>query len=360
MNTGSSYRFHRFDEFNTQPLPYQPFPDFQQSQSLNFTSNSFQSAPLYEENEMSSRFISELPVDEILNTDILKEINSNNTENLEELLEKMTHKNYMNENNFPLTYLISTFQVLLDFLKSTRDNLEAENLHLEMYNKNRESLKEETKEREKVLQSQGDLIKNLKARVEKYKTVVNLHKHMLKPKTRIYFCDVCPNAKFTNYESFHKHYVKRHIDPNKADTFYSFHHNRGFDQVYFDQEISNMENELKDTFIAINERKNKIFTERYQELMNSLDNTTPFSGRKDKKRNRTYRITSVNRVKNPLTRSRAERSADEIKQAVLELKKSQQQKYGMMVKELDDFKAEMYRQLSNIAKMNQDKKFKKI
>lgn len=332
MNTSTSFHFHKFNDLNNKHLTKTSMCPIE-SNTINNNTNEYL--------QTFSPFTS---------LDLLKEIRDNKMASIEPLIPLILTKQIEPSANFSLANLISIFQLLLKFLYDAKGNIQEENETIEQYTKNINGKDKQIEENKKIIENQRKLIRELNTKYKRYQTIINANSDFITKNKRLYFCDVCKYAKFNDYESLHNHYTKYHIDPNAVRNDSSY---VNFDQVYFNQQIEELENECKELIVNINNNKKEKFNKEYDELKFSMTN----SFRKAKKR--TGKLSASNLQEyhniNQLGEYKGDAYNNDLMKSISSLQLAQQKKFDMLVDKFKAFKEEILNSIKVVSN-DDDKK----
>lgn len=232
------------------------------SQSVN---NEFQAKPR-EQFDKTKRCYS---IDEIISIDLFDEITKGNFDTIDDHIEKMLSFSLSNSSNYNLSQLISSFQLLLNYLFNLQsDEMSSNNLIEDRIDElHAENSEKKVEKVNRVISNQKSLIINLIKRQSLLKRVIVANGHEAKllnslrptmPKRTIYVCDVCEDNKiYSNYDTFHSHYVRSHINTNINDYDYGMNKGYQFDMEFSNKKLRNMTDEMIDAFNLSLSHENK-------------------------------------------------------------------------------------------------------
>ena len=334
MNTSTSFHFHKFNDIlytNNKPITKTSMCPIESNTINNHTNEYLQTfAPF-------------------TSLDLLKEIKNNQLASIEPLIPLILNKQIEPSANFSLSNLISIFQLLLKFLYNAKENIQDENETIEQYTKNITGIDNQIEENKKKLENQRNLIRELNTKYKRYQTIINAKSDFITKNKRLYFCDVCKYAKFNDYESLHNHYTKCHIDPNavRGDTSYV-----NFNQIYFNQQINELENECKELIVNIDRNKREKFNKEYDELKFSMTN----SFRKAKKKSGKLSTSNLREYHNlnQFGEFKGDVYNTDLMKSISNLQLTQQKKFDMLVEQFKHFKEEILNSIKVVS--NDDNK----
>ena len=290
-------------------------------------------------------------IKEVLKINFKNEIENNNIEKIQPYLFNMINHNFSNyEENF-FSDLVSHFQKILRYLYDIQLGLVDKNNQIEKIveqNDKKLNLINENKLRIDKLQEQINKTTQIEM---KYKLLLkNNGKKIpgsINENKKLYVCDVCKNKKFNNYESFHKHYVKCHIDPNLDNGTNIAVMNNTFNKVYFDNKINEVSKELNLQISKINDNDEDIYNKKIDDFLNQ-NNINQESNRTQSK---VTTLKMSQRFNNPRKKFKREVIYNnELDNKIKQVQQLQKEKYDNFLSEFNIFRDEVYQQLSKYAK----------
>ena len=319
-----TFRFHKFNNNNqfSENNVLSKIRESNTNTKLNIkTINSLQMTNNGEYNKQLKKAILERDLENELTKRNI--INDNNIQNILSLMltfncylpdNTKIDNNERSTNDVQCSNIILCFQLLLKYLFKEKEKIKLKNKSLEHNSLNLKSPNYNKK------------ISELEKKKLKLKLFLNINGVDLEPKTtnKLYVCDVCPYPyrKFNNYQDFHKHYVKRHINPYlEINNNYKIV-NQAFDKDYFDKKLDELNEEVNDVFQNSKiQKKEKDFKEKGNNI-NFLIKNNNFINNYGIRRNKRYetvgpnmnhksldlknRSSSNNKIKNEYIRKRIE------------------------------------------------------
>ena len=172
---------------------------------------------------------------------------------------------------------------------------------------------------------------------------------------KLYVCDVCKNKKFNNYESFHKHYVKCHIDPNLDNGVNIAFMNNTFNKIYFDNQINELSKELNLMISKSNENENEDNLNENNFLEESNQNQS-----QNQNQNSTISLKMSRRFTNPRRNYKGKEVFNfELENKLKKFRELQQKKYETFLSQFNMFRDDVYKQLNKYSKqLNNNNKIK--
>ena len=244
----------------------------------------------YLQNTNSKEFNKKLKK-ELLERNLEDELSKNNINNfndninLQKILPLMlTYNNYLPDNNkiedgkrssndVECSNIISCFQLLLRYLFITKENIKKNNYLLKENLSKLKSFEDLLNDKEIIPKNKEKISelekKKLKLQIFLKSNGVDIES---KKKTKFYVCDICPfpYKQFYNYQDFHQHYVKNHINPYLAlSNDYSIV-NRGFDKYHFDNKMNELNKEITDMFQRAKSQKKEIIDKDFKIIENNI------------------------------------------------------------------------------------------
>ena len=301
----------------------------------------------------------------VLSLNLQNEINSNNYSLINETIHNLSTINIPSNTSPYFNNLISLYQPLLFHLNSIKQTLESKITSLNndltplTLHNNQQSQNKTT------IQSKSALIKQLNHRCKIYQTVLNAHSDLISKSKRIYFCDICPNMKFTEYKQLHNHYTKEHINP---DLEYHYLNYRAFyKKVYYESKIDDISNELKYIIEKKHNEMSKNLLGKYEELYNYIKRSYLYNENRFKSgpNQHNLRYASQKNLGNNKTESRKEKKEIENINAVSSynkemlydkirvLQEKHMERMRSIMEEFDLFKRDIFNKLSSIQKQKQ-------
>ena len=359
----SKFHFHKFDNLN---------PNFNQtSQSnnnilindpnRNSNSNNFLNYNMSQSNAFkeNNKNISKNDfLKKILEIDFKKEIENNNIDKIQPFLFNMIVTNFDNYGE-DVSYLISNFQKILKYLNDIQLGLNEKNNQLEKIIEIKDKKLNLIKENNlKIEQLQNQINKTTQIEM-KYKLLLKKNNQKLPgyidDKKKLYVCDVCKNKKFYNYELFHKHYVKCHIDPNLDNGVNIAFMNNTFNKIYFDNQINELSKELNLMISKSNENENEDNLNENNFLEESNQNQS-----QNQNQNSTISLKMSRRFTNPRRNYKGKEVFNfELENKLKKFRELQQKKYETFLSQFNMFRDDVYKQLNKYSKqLNNNNKIK--
>ena len=302
-----------------------------------------------EENIDKSSFIL---TKELINIDFEKMIKNNDNESIKKYLpqmmfEKYNTKDLPNPKNVKLKSLLIKYQESLRYLSNLEKKMNKFNSLLDQHAKKviNEELNNYGKEKtvNKQLEENDKTINKLFNKIDKYKNIINLANKnkkrslasfvlIIKDNDNNFYCDLCPNEIFESYKEVQIHSLSKHEHILKLrKKNYEINNNLtssyNIEQKYLDTKMKNIQEEF-DTFIQtmnINKENENNFKNKND---NYLENEEIFDIDTNKQINDNNLMILEKKIN------------------ILEENQSKNQE--MLLKNLDDFKKEIFTQLKNL------------
>ena len=302
-----------------------------------------------EENIDKSSFIL---TKELINIDFEKMIKNNDNESIKKYLpqmmfEKYNTKDLPNPKNVKLKSLLIKYQESLRYLSNLEKKMNKFNSLLDQHAKKviNEELNNYGKEKtvNKQLEENDKTINKLFNKIDKYKNIINLANKnkkrslasfvlIIKDNDNNFYCDLCPNEIFESYKEVQIHSLSKHEHILKLrKKNYEINNNLtssyNIEQKYLDTKMKNIQEEF-DTFIQtmnINKENENNFKNKNN---NYLENEEIFDIDTNKQINDNNLMILEKKIN------------------ILEENQSKNQE--MLLKNLDDFKKEIFTQLKNL------------
>jgi hypothetical protein len=302
-----------------------------------------------EENIDKSAFI---PTKELLKIDFEKMVKNNDNDSIKKYLpqmmfEKYNTKDLPNPKNAKLKTLLIKYQESLRYLLGLEKKMNKFNSLLDQHAKKviNEELNNYGKEKEvnKQLEENDKKINKLFKKIDKYKNIINFANKnkkrslasfvlIIKDNDNNFYCDLCPNEIFESYKEVQIHSLSRHEHILKLrKKNYEINNNLtssyNIEQKYLDTKMKDIQEEF-DTFIQtmnINKENENNFKNKND---NYLENDENFDIDINKQINDNDLIILEKKIN------------------ILEENQSKNQE--MLLKNLDDFKKEIFTQIKNL------------
>lgn len=231
------------------------------------------------------------------------DINSNYIKKI--LLQMLTFNSYLpneeiintlkrSKNDLEFSNIISCFQLLMKYLFELKENINNQNDLLE---KKISVLKGE----ENLLNDNININKDKISKLEKRKIQLQSFlksngKEINTKKNKLYVCNVCPfpYKKFYEYRDFHRHYVKKHINPYLCIGNDYTIINKGFDKDYFDQKMNEITEDVEDMFRKAKSTKKIRVDNDFKEMKNNINFILRDKKYKGIRRNKRYETVRPN------------------------------------------------------------------
>ena len=352
----STFHFHKFDNTNSNLN--------QTSKSNNIilvddpngktNSNFFMSYNMSQSNAFKQSYNNTSKNDflnEILKINFKNEIENNNIEKIQPFLFNMIN-NYFGDYEEDFPYLVSHFQKILRYLYDIQLGLVDKNNQLE-------KIIEEKDKKLNLIKDNQIRINKLQEQINKTTQIEMKYKLLLKnnnkkipgsidENTKFYVCDVCKNKKFNNYELFHKHYVKCHIDPNLDNGVNIAMMNNTFNKVYFDNQINELTNELNLTLSKMNDNKNEDINENKNvDFLNKNNNFEESI----QNQNKNITLKSSKIFNNPRKNYRGEVIYNtELQKKIKRVQELQNEKFDNFLSQFNIFRDMVYNELNKYSK----------
>ena len=349
----SKFKYHTFEQ-------NQDDNEIDENYKINniFNPNMIKSNSFYQMNNIDKRNL----IKKTLSIDFLNEIKNKNLETIQTILPHLLN-NIFDEESQDFNFLVGKFQKILIYLYDIQIAMNEKNKELEfIYNQNQNKINK-IKHNELVIGNLNNKIKESKEKLDKLKILLKKNNKKIpgsltginKNHKNIYFCDICPNSKFTDYESFHNHYVKKHIDPNLDYGVNIFKMNNNFDQVYFDlklKEFSN-DNSLKREKEEEIDRNNDKMKNKIAQSINLSNNNNQNLLKSINPRNslRQSKNIYVNKRESYKKRNNNKEFYDKIEK----FKNEQKEKYKKFINDFNIFRDKIYERLNEISKNRKEK-----
>ena len=302
-----------------------------------------------EENIDKSSFI---PTKELLKIDFEKMVKNNDNDSIKKYLpqmmfEKYNTKDLPNPKNTKLKPLLIKYQESLRYLLGLEKKMNKFNSLLDQHAKKviNEELNNYGKEKEvnKQLEENDKKINKLFKKIDKYKNIINFANKnkkrslasfvlIIKDNDNNFYCDLCPNEIFESYKEVQIHSLSKHehilklrkknyeINNNLASSY-------NIEQKYLDTKMKDIQEEF-DTFIK-NMNMNK---ENENNFKNKNDNCLENDENFDIDTNKQINDNDLMILEKKIN--------------ILEENQSKNQE--MLLKNLDDFKKEIFTQIKNL------------
>jgi hypothetical protein len=194
------------------------------------------------------------PLNEVLLLDFKEILVSQNFTQVEQLMESLVFTKFKSENE-SLVKTISQFQKILEFLfKIQTDIMEENNLIENDYNlillKEKDNLDKQLNDNKLIIECNKAKQKELKVNLKLYNRQLNTTTEYLNYRdngkhTEFYYCNICEDKKFSNYERLHAHYVRRHL---KEDKYFNANATSPTVKRNDEDGLDKIKNELMSTF----------------------------------------------------------------------------------------------------------------
>ena len=304
---------------------------------------------LEEENIDKTSFI---PTKELLKIDFEKMVKNNDNDSIKKYLpqmmfEKYNTKDLPNPKNAKLKTLLIKYQESLRYLSNLEKKMNKFNSLLDQHAKKviNEELNNYGKEKtvNKQLEENDKKINKLFKKIDKYKNIINFANTnkkrslasfvlIIKDNDNNFYCDLCPNEIFESYKEVQIHSLSRHEHILKLrKKNYEINNNLtssyNIEQKYLDNKMKNIQEEF-DTFIQamnINKENENNFKNKND---NYLENDENFDIDTNKQINDNDLMILEKKIN------------------ILEENQSKNQE--MLLKNLDDFKKEIFTQIKNL------------
>lgn len=303
----------------------------------------------------------------MLSLDLQQQINSENFSLINEIIHNLSTINIPSNTSPYFNNLIFLYQPLIFHLNSIKQTLETKITSLNndltplTLHNNQQSQNKST------IQSKSALIKQLNHRYKIYQTVLNAHSDLISKSKRIYFCDICPNMKFTEYKQLHNHYTKEHINP---DLEYHYLNYRAFyKKIYYESKIDDISNELKYIIEKKHNEMSQNLLGKYEELYDYIKRSYMYNENRLNSGTNQHNLRYVNQKNQGNNKKGGEKEKKENenldvvssynKEMVYEKIKILQEKHmermSRIMEDFDMFKREIFNQLLSIQKQKQGK-----
>ena len=304
---------------------------------------------LEEENIDKSAFI---PTKELLKIDFEKMVKNNDNESIKKYLpqmmfEKYNTKDLPNPKNTKLKQLLIKYQESLRYLLGLEKKMNKFNSLLDQHAKKviNEELNNYGKEKEvnKQLEENDKKINKLFKKIEKYKNIINFANKnkkrslasfvlIIKDNDNNFYCDLCPNEIFESYKEVQIHSLSKHEHILKLrKKNYEINNNLtssyNIEQKYLDNKMKDIQEEF-DTFI----QTMNINKENENNIKNKNDNYLENDENFDIDTNKQINDNDLMILEKKIN--------------ILEENQSKNQE--MLLKNLDDFKKEIFTQIKNL------------
>jgi hypothetical protein len=285
-----SFRFHTFNRNKFSATNFlSKIKDKYDVQELNLnTIRSIQLTNDIEDNKKIKNNILEKNLEEELTKKNNNENDENNNTQLnsksmkEILLKMLKYNSYLpneaksdiynrSKDDISFSNIISCFQLIMKYLYELEENIKNKNNFSE---KNISILKNAEKAMNEIIPKNNEKINNLEQKKLKLQTFLKINGKEVKTKknNKLYICDACPYPykKFYGYRDFHKHYVKRHINPYLCLNDYGIV-NQGFDKYYFDNKMNELTEDVTDMFKKAKSQKKVRVDNDFNEIKNNIN-----------------------------------------------------------------------------------------
>lgn len=328
-----------------------------------FNPNMIKSNSFYQMNNIDKRNL----IKKTLSIDFLNEIKNKNFETIQTILPHLLN-NIFDDESEDFNLLVGKYQKILIYLYDIQIAMNEKNQELEFnYNQNQHTINK-IKHNELVIGNLSNKIKETQEKLNKIKIFLKKNNKKIpesltginKNHKNIYFCDICPNIKFTNYESFHNHYVKKHIDPNLDYGVNIFKMNNYFDQVYFDLKLKEFSNDVKNQINSLKRQKEEEIDRNNDKMKNKIAQSINLSNNNNQNllksinpRNslRQSKNIYVNKRESYKKRINNKEFYDKIEQ----FKNEQKEKYKKFINDFNIFRDKIYERLNEISKSRKEK-----
>ena len=215
-------------------------------------------------------------------------INYGDISKIEKVLPQMVYGKYNKESSAYFNLLIKNFQLILQYLFKYNDDIKEYNYNLDnTLNDSNSEINQLTKRLKYEISFNENLININEKREKKYLNKLNNYKNNLilkgidttKAKKKFpldihdddgfFYCDNCPNKKFTSYEKIYEHYIKKHSNSGKMNLGNLIFQNSNFQKYYFDNELNKLRKNLSSSIYEIYRKNNE---EREKLEIEKLDN----------------------------------------------------------------------------------------
>ena len=339
----SNFKYHTFEQ-------NQDDNEIDENYKINniFNPNMIKSNSFYQMNNIDKRNL----IKKTLSIDFLNEIKNKNLETIQTILPHLLN-NIFDEESQDFNFLVGKFQKILIYLYDIQIAMNEKNKELEfIYNQNQNKINK-IKHNELVIGNLNNKIKESKEKLDKLKILLKKNTGINKNHKNIYFCDICPNIKFTDYESFHNHYVKKHIDPNLDYGVNIFKMNNYFDQVYFDLKLKEFSNDVKNQINSLKRQKEEEIDRNNDKMKNKIAQSINLSNNNNQNllksinpRNslRQSKNIYVNKRESYIKRNNNKEFYDKIEK----FKNEQKEKYKKFINDFNIFRDKIYERLNEI------------
>ena len=326
------------------------------------------------------------PFDEIKSLDFLLLLKNGRFNSIEKYLPQMLSYDFTNSSknpHFPL--VIKNFQIVLNYLFNIQEKIQNQNLNLENYlndpksdiNKRKTEIENKIEDINFLNMKNNELKQNLQKKIAVYKSILlstgnaNLLPYQVNPlelkdEFGNYYCDICPNKKFSSYKEVHKHYVKRHLNLDKIKGNNIVYSQSNFEKYYFDNKLDMMKNELKNTILELNRQKSEnLESKQFNNLKDELnrmkiENQKNFQDIENqnkqllKNTNKNNSI-QINRIINSNQTSRKinnfnDLSNNDLNEILIDIQNQQNEQFNSFNNEFEKFKYDVLNQLYNLSK----------
>ena len=323
------------------------------------------------------------PFDEIKSLDFLLLLKNGKFNSIEKYLPQMLSYDFTNSSKnpqFPL--VIKNFQIVLNYLFNIQEKIQNQNLNLENYlndpksdiNKRKTEIENKIEDINFLNMKNDELKQNLQKKIAVYKSILlstgnaNLLPYQVNPielkdEFGNYYCDICPNKKFSTYKEVHKHYVKRHLNLDKIKGNNIVYSQSNFEKYYFDNKLDMMKNELKNTILELNRQKSENFeSKQFNNLKDELnrmnrENQNKFQDIENqnkqllKNSNKNNSI-QINKISNQTSRkiNFNELSNNDLNEILIEIQNQQNEQFNSFNNEFEKFKYDVLNQLYNLSR----------
>ena len=311
------------------------------------------------------------PLKEILSIDFEKILKYGNLSIINKYLPDIIYKSLEIDNNPFFNSIISKSQKLLNYLFQLKNDISNSNNNLENFitlpnsdlNNRSNELNNIKLNNKNIINENEHKRRELQIKMNLYKNVIltsgngNLIPQQNLPldihdQNGIFYCDICPDKKFKSYEKVHEHYVKKHLNLDKlrggGNLFLNYENN------YFENKLNIIKDELCSTIKELNKQKQSSNENRKNEIDERLNKIRDL-----------YQSTNLRANKNNITQSQNIQinkyfnntvnpqqsiifNNDEVNKQLDKLSQDQQNKFVNFYNQFEDFKNDIFIQLSQI------------
>ena len=368
FNTNDSINIPSQNNYNSFRKSYSISSPINISNNINNNNNERLLIPDFSNYNQNMKF----PLNNVLTLDFRTILKNGNLSIINKYLPDMIYKSIEFENENPyVKSIISKSQKLLNYLFQLQSDILSSNNNLENFiklpnsdlNNRTKELNNKKENNNKKINQNEQKRRELQIKMNLYKNVIltsgngNLIPQQNLPldihdQNGIFYCDICPDKKFKSYEKVHEHYVKKHLNLDKlrggGNLFLNYENN------YFENKLNIIKDELCSTIKELNKQKQSSNENRKNEIDERLNKIRDL-----------YQSTNLRANKNNITQSQNIQinkyfnntvnpqqsiifNNDEVNKQLDKLSQDQQNKFVNFYNQFEDFKNDIFIQLSQI------------